>query len=373
MEQKKDRLKSLDILRGFDLFLLVGLQPVLWQLCAHPQTRFGTALRTQLDHAVWQGFNCWDIVMPLFLFMSGITIPFAFAKYHNKLERKGFSLWWKIVKRFFLLFLLGWIVQGNLLAFDCHQFRIFSNTLQAIAVGYLVATITYLFLKPRWQIILATVFLISYWVVFATIGHNNYSPTDNIACLIDNAVLGRFKDGVVWQNGQWTFSQDYTYTWILSSLNFCVTVMLGTFAGLILRYPFSPKNKIKYLSFIGFGLIAAGLLLSLNQPIIKRLWTSSMTLFSGGICFVLMALFFYVIDVKKWEKPFTWLKIYGMNSIAAYVLYETVNFRSVGQSLLYGTAQFLGDYYPVLIEATQVGIVFGILLLLYKNNYFIKI
>ena len=149
--------------------------------------------------------------------------------------------------------------------------------------------------------------------------------------------------------------------------------MLGTFAGLILRYPFSLKNKVKYLSFIGFGLIAAGLLLSLNQPIIKRLWTSSMTLFSGGICFVLMALFFYVIDVKKWEKPFAWLKIYGMNSIAAYVLYETINFRSIGQSLLYGTAQFLGDYYPVLIETTQVGIVFGILLLLYKNNYFIKI
>lgn len=371
--KQKERLNSLDILRGFDLFLLVGIQPILWRLCQNPKTNIGEILKTQLDHAAWQGFNCWDVVMPLFLFMSGITIPFAFSKYHNKTQKKDSQLWLKIIKRFFLLFLLGWIVQGNLLAFDIQRFRIFSNTLQAIAVGYLVATIAYLYLKPRWQILLATTFIIVYWIIFATIGNNDYSPLGNIAYQIDNATLGRFKDGVIWNNGQWAFAQDYTYTWILSSLNFCVTVMLGTFAGILLKSNYSQTRKLRYLIIIGCLLTVIGLLAGLYQPIIKRLWTSSMTLFSGGICFLLMAIFYYIIDIKKWERPFSWLRIYGMNSIVAYVLYETINFRSIGQSLFYGTEQFLGEFYPVLIETTQVGIIFGILFLLYKNNIFIKI
>ncbi|MBR5469072.1 MAG: DUF5009 domain-containing protein [Paludibacteraceae bacterium] len=373
MKQKAERLNSLDILRGFDLFLLVGLQPILWRLCETPQTWFGHLLKTQLDHATWQGFHFWDIVMPLFLFMSGITIPFAFAKYRNKTTKKDSQLWIKITKRFFLLFLLGWIVQGNLLAFDIQKFRIFSNTLQAIAVGYLIATICYLFLKTHWQIILATTFLSSYWIVFATFGNNDYSPLGNIACQIDNSVLTYFKDGVIWNNGQWTFSKDYTYTWILSSLNFCVTVMLGTFAGILLKSSYTSKNKLKTLTAIGISLVIIGLIISPYHPIIKRLWTSSMTLFSGGICFLLMALFYYMVDIKKWIKLFSWLKIYGMNSIVAYVLYETINFRSIGHSIFYGTEQFLGQYYFALIELTQVGIVFGILLLLYRNKIFIKI
>ncbi|MBO7255295.1 MAG: DUF5009 domain-containing protein [Paludibacteraceae bacterium] len=373
MKQKAERLNSLDILRGFDLFLLVGLQPILWRLCETPQTWFGHLLKTQLDHAIWQGFHFWDIVMPLFLFMSGITIPFAFAKYRNKTTKKDSQLWIKITKRFFLLFLLGWIVQGNLLAFDIQKFRIFSNTLQAIAVGYLIATICYLFLKTHWQIILTTTFLSSYWIVFATFGNNDYSPLGNIACLIDNSVLTCFKDGVIWNNEQWTFSKDYTYTWILSSLNFCVTVMLGTFAGILLKSSYTSKNKLKTLTAIGISLVIIGLIISPYHPIIKRLWTSSMTLFSGGICFLLMALFYYMVDIKKWIKLFSWLKIYGMNSIVAYVLYETINFRSIGHSIFYGTEQFLGQYYFALIELTQVGIVFGILLLLYRNKIFIKI
>lgn len=371
--KQKERLNSLDILRGFDLFLLVGIQPILWRLCQNPKTNIGEILKTQLDHAVWQGFNCWDIVMPLFLFMSGITIPFAFSKYHNKTQKKDSQLWLKIIKRFFLLFLLGWIVQGNLLAFDIQRFRIFSNTLQAIAMGYLVATIAYLYLKPHWQILLATSFVFIYWIIFATIGNNDYSPLGNIAYQIDNATLGRFKDGVIWNNGQWAFDQNYTYTWILSSLNFCVTVMLGTFAGILLKTTCSQTHKLRSLIVIGCTLIIIGLLLNITHPIIKRLWTSSMTLFSGGICFLLMAIFYYVIDIKKWDRPFNWLKIYGMNSIVAYVLYETINFRSIGQSLFYGTEQFLGEFYPALIETTQVGIIFGILFLLYKNNIFIKI
>ena len=127
------------------------------------------------------------------------------------------------------------------------------------------------------------------------------------------------------------------------------------------------------LGVIGAVLLIIGFVWSSQMPIIKRLWTSSMTLFSGGICFLLLAVFYYVIDVRKIQKPFLWLRIYGMNSIVAYVLFELVNFRSVGTSLFYGLEQFSENLYPFFIELSQVGCVFGVLFFMYRRNYFVKI
>lgn len=372
MTKPQQRLVSLDVLRGADLFFLVALQPLLWKLCEAYQSPFSLALKAQIDHVAWQGFSVWDIVMPLFLFMSGITIPFAFSRY-KKGEPKNVSLWLKIVKRFFVLWILGCLVQGNLLSFDIYRFRIFSNTLQAIAIGYLVASLLFLFFKTKWQIVVASLLLIAYWAVFYCFGDNDFSPIGNIAYRIDNVVLGRFKDGVFWKNGEWFFSDSYTYTWILSSLNFSATMLLGTFAGSLLKTSISENRKTLLLGVIGAVLLIIGFVWSSQMPIIKRLWTSSMTLFSGGICFLLLAVFYYVIDVRKIQKPFLWLRIYGMNSIVAYVLFELVNFRSVGTSLFYGLEQFSVNLYPFFIELSQVGCVFGVLFFMYRRNYFVKI
>ncbi len=372
MSFQQQRLVSLDVLRGADLFFLVALQPLLWKLCEAYHSPFTTVLKAQIDHVAWQGFSAWDIVMPLFLFMSGITIPFAFSRY-KKGTNKDIRLWLKIAKRVLILWLLGCVVQGNLLAFDISCFRLFSNTLQAIAIGYLVSSVLYLFFKIKWQIIFALVFLLIYWALFYFVGNNDFSPIGNIACQIDNVVLGRFKDGVFWENGQWFFSESYTYTWVLSSLNFSVTMLLGTFAGVLLKSSISEKRKSLFLVIIGVVLILLGLVWSLQMPIIKRLWTSSMTLFSGGICFLLMAVFYYLVDVRKVQKPFLWLRIYGMNSIVAYVLFEAVNFRSIGKSLFFGLEQFSVNFYPFFIELSQVGCVFFLLYFMYKRNYFVKI
>jgi predicted acyltransferase len=259
------------------------------------------------------------------------------------------------------------------LSFDIYRFRIFSNTLQAIAIGYLVASLLFLFFKTKWQIVVASLLLIAYWAVFYYFGDNDFSPIGNIAYRIDNVVLGRFKDGVFWKNGEWFFSDSYTYTWILSSLNFSATILLGTFAGSLLKTSISENKKTLLLGVIGAVLLIIGFVWSSQMPIIKRLWTSSMTLFSGGICFLLLAVFYYVIDVRKIQKPFLWLRIYGMNSIVAYVLFELVNFRSVGTSLFYGLEQFSVNLYPFFIELSQVGCVFGVLFFMYRRNYFVKI
>ena len=107
------RLASLDILRGFDLFLLVFLQPVLVSLGACVDSSVMNAVLYQFDHEVWEGFRFWDLVMPLFLFMTGVSMPFSFSKYER--EENRWFIYKKVLRRFVILFLLGMVVQGNLL------------------------------------------------------------------------------------------------------------------------------------------------------------------------------------------------------------------------------------------------------------------
>ena len=130
----KERLESLDILRGADMFLLLFLGPVLRAVAKV----FGlVSLNGQLSHVEWEGFATWDIIMPLFLFLSGITVPFSLAKYKGKVTPDR-SFYLKLLKRFCMLFFLGWIVQGNMLFLDWKIFHPYANTLQSIAIGYVV-------------------------------------------------------------------------------------------------------------------------------------------------------------------------------------------------------------------------------------------
>lgn len=367
----KDRLLSLDILRGLDLFLLVFFQPVLVALAQLLDFPWLHIIADQFDHEVWEGFRFWDLVMPLFLFMTGISMPFSFSKY---LEMPNKSvIYRKIIRRFLLLFVLGMVVQGNLLGLDPNHFVFYSNTLQAIASGYLIASMLFLHFSIRNQILCAFILLILYWLPMTFCG--DFTPLGNFAEKVDRIVLGRFRDGVYWtSDGLWHFSPSYNYTWIWSTLTFAVTVLLGSFAGTIIRSErMFPKKIVKHLFSIGIILVAAGLLWHFQMPIIKRLWTASMTLFSGGLCFVLMALFYYWIDYKHHHRGLLWLRIYGMNSIALYMLGEVINFRCIVSSVSYGLESYLEDYYSVWLSFGNYFIVFLILRWLYQHNLFLKV
>ena len=351
----KERLESLDILRGADMFLLLFLGPILRAICKVAPD--GAAwLSTQMQHVGWEGFAVWDIIMPLFLFMSGITIPFSMAKYREGLRPDG-KFYLKLLRRLFLLFFLGWIVQGNLLQWDWKTFHPFANTLQAIAVGYVITALLFVHLKPKWQIVAAILLFAAYWIAFAYTGMNT-NPQDNVAMAVDKAVLGCHRDGVEWaaDGVSWRFMKRYQYTWVLSSLNFAVTVLMGCFAGQILK---SDKNKpakrALFVAITGTALVAAGLLLSPVFPIIKKIWSSTMTLYSGGICFILIGLTYYIVDVRKWRKGLSWLKIYGMNAITAYVIGELLKYNTLPQAI--GNAL----------------LVMALLIIMYKKKLFIKI
>lgn len=357
MSQSSQRLASLDILRGFDLFLLVFLQPVVVAIGSVWCPGWMESVLYQLDHEVWEGFRYWDLVMPLFLFMTGAAMPFSFAKY--KATGGNFALYRKIGRRFLILFLLGMVVQGNLLGFDFNRIYFYTNTLQAIAAGYLISALIILNCKLRTQIILTGLLLAVYSLPMHLLG--DFTRNGNFAGMIDAAVLGRFRG-------------DPSYTWIWSSLTFGVTVMLGTFAGTLIRSQcFSGRRKALLLAAIGVGLVIAGWLWGFSQPIIKRLWTGSMTLYSGGWCFLLMALFYWWIDVCGHHRGLDWLKIYGTNSILAYILGEIINFRSIAVSLTYGLAPRLGDFYGAWLTFCNSLILFFILRYLYRRHLHLKI
>jgi predicted acyltransferase len=151
--------------------------------------------------------------------------------------------------------------------------------------------------------------------------------------------------------------------------------MMGCFAGQLLysEEKSVTARKAWMLAGIGAALIVAGLLMSPWFPIIKKIWSSSMTLLSGGICYLLMAVTYYLIDVRKCPLEMKGIASFGMNSIAVYMIGQKVKFTSVSQSLLFGLEQFTGAYYPLVIAAGNALILCFIIRVMYRYKIFLKV
>lgn len=373
------RLLSLDVLRGFDIAVLVLIQPVLLSVLTAAEPAGGTfwhAVAVQLDHSRWQGFTFEDLIMPLFMFMSGITIPFSMSRYRSGRAKADPRFYRRLLRRFVVLWLLGMFVQGNILDLDWRTLKLYSNTLQSIAVGYVAVALLHVLCSRRVQNIVVALCFLAYIAVFAIWGGMDFTPFTNVAERIDRSVLGTFSDGGYWDCGVWKWNTDYNYSWILSSLNFIVTVYLGCLAGRILHDgEVKPMARFRRLVVWGVVLVAAGLALDPLIPIVKRLWTSSMTLFSGGLCFLLMALFYYCIDVRGWRRGLGWLRAYGMNSLVAYCL-TAIDFASVVDTFLHGLRQWTGGYnIGYYVNVQTIGgalIIFLIIRYMYKHGIFLK-
>ncbi|MBQ2032752.1 MAG: DUF5009 domain-containing protein [Alistipes sp.] len=377
----KKRLESLDVLRGADLFFLVALGPIVGAINSATKSEWLGKQMWIFSHVEWEGFVPWDMIMPLFMFMAGATIPFALAHYRSTentatSSSKSKALW-RIAKRVVVLWILGMMCQGNLLALDPNRIYLYTNTLQAIAVAYAIAALMFLFTRLRTQIITAILLLLTYWAAmeFITVdgfGGGAYSPEHNLAEWVDREVLGRFRDHATVETGEVVWKPWYHYTWILSSLTFGVTGLCGMFAGRIAKSTMEEKKKLYWFFGAGIAMVAVAKIWGIWMPIVKIIWTSSMALFAAGISFILLGICYYFIDYKGYRKGLTWLKVYGMNSIAAYTLTQIINFRSIPQSLFFGLKQYIGEYYNLLITFSQIGIIFLILLIMYRKKIFLK-
>ena len=363
---KFERLASIDVLRGFDMLFLVGLGDILRRFFKAISPDGLQSLQYQLSHADWIGFTAWDIIMPLFLFTAGLSMPFSFDKFIKQGHSKG-QLYGKIIKRFCLLFLLGWIVQGRLLDLSLDTFHVYCNTLHAIAFGYLITSLIILNIgKLSMQLIAGVLLVVVYGLLMTFVpvpgfGSGVFTPEGNLAIYIDHAVFGRFDDGT-------------QYTWLLTSLAFGATVFSGYYAGRILKQPLEHHQRLKLLSFIGIGLIIGGLLWSLQMPVIKKIWSCSMVLFSSGICYLLLALSYLLTDKLKIDSWWTrGLRMLGLNAITAYLLYNVCSLDRVARYWVHGLEQYVGDFFPFCVSLCQFGILFFIIWHLYKYKIFLKV
>ena len=162
MEKKKlNRLESLDVLRGFDLFCLVVLEMVLHPLAHAIDMPWFNSFMWGFSHVEWEGFSTWDLVMPLFLFMAGVSMPFSLSRYKDMPDKM--AVYRRIGKRVLLLWVFGMMCQGNLLALDPDRVYLYSNTLQSIAMGYLIASLLFLHVRIRVQIGIAAALLLIFW------------------------------------------------------------------------------------------------------------------------------------------------------------------------------------------------------------------
>jgi len=360
------RVMSIDALRGFDMFFIIGGERIfasLHDIFNSPTTEL---IRTQLTHVKWEGFRFEDLIMPLFLFIVGVVMPYSFEKRRLAGQSKT-RLYLHVLKRTVILFILGMIAQGHLLEYDISKLHIYSNTLQAIAAGYIIAAIIMLNLGIRWQIAVTGILLLLFWALMMLVPFPGRSegvlmPDSNLAIYIDRIIFGPFIDGT-----------DPPYTWLLSSITFACTVMLGVMAGHLLRSDKVDIRKVLWLLITGAGCIVAGLLWSLCFPIVKHIWTSSFVLYSGGICFILLALFYLVIDVlgfRRWAFGFV---VIGMNAIAVYMAVHIVNFHNIGGVFVEGLEKYTGNWYPFIHSLAGFAIVWLILWWMYRKETFIKI
>ncbi len=361
-----ERIAAIDALRGFDMFWIVGGQELALAAGAWFSSPRPKWLEYHLEHVEWEGFSAWDLIMPLFLFVVGAAMPFSISR-KAELGQPTAELYGKMIRRFLILWVLGMIVQGNLLEFNPSTLHLYSNTLQAIAVGYLVAGIVLLNVGVVGQIAFTAAMMIGFWLLVTRVpfaGHaaGVLEPNANVAMAVDRYVLGPFRDGT-------------TYTWVLSGMTFAATTLLGVFAGHVLRANWSQATKFIVLCLLGVASLAGGYAWAtwLDFPIIKHIWTSSMVLWAAGWSYLLLALFYLLIDIVGWRRWAFFFMVIGMNAITIYVAWHLLPFEQISEGLVGGLARHLGAAGPTLVAATALGLGWLVLYHLYRQKIFLRV
>jgi predicted acyltransferase len=363
IETQPVRLLSLDALRGFDMFWIIGGQNIVKGLAKVWPGSFSTAVTKQLEHVPWAGLHIYDVIWTLFMFMVGISLSFSIRN-RRRFNESDSRICAHAIKRALILFVLGAAAQGNLLDFSLATLHPFYSVLHGIAAGYLIATIVTLKFRVRGQAIVTALFLISYWILLLNIpvpgvGRGVLTPTGNAAAYIDILLQGRFHFG---EN-----------TWFLSYLGFASSVLLGVLGGELLHSKRSKQIKCATLFGYGAGLLVLGLIWSIWLPIIKLLWTSSFVLVAGGLSCLMMAFFYLIIDVmgySKWAFPFT---VIGMNALVVYMATELFDFRQAGNIFVGHLLTRVGRWDEVLASSAAFGLIWLTLYWMYRTRTFIKL
>lgn len=359
------RLLSLDALRGLDMLVLVGIARIFKALPKLSDNVFFHSLAGQFEHTEWHGFHTYDFIFPLFIFIVGASIPFAIYKR----RQDGFSdkrLYHHIIRRSILLFILGLVYNGSLLDFDFKNFT-FTGVLQRISIAYFFSAILVMNSGYRKQAIIAGSLLVLYWLLMILVPVPGYgagvlTPEGNLHAYIDQLLLpGKLNNGFYDEDG------------LLQQISSIAVCLSGVLAGHWLRSNQPQKRKVLGLLIAGTACILTGLVWNFSFPIIFRLWSSSFAMLVIGLSSTLLALFYWIIDVrgyKKWAFPFV---VAGLNSITIYLAAGLFDFGIIVRIFVHGFIDYLGPLKPVFLALCILAVEWLFLYFLYKKKIFLKV
>jgi predicted acyltransferase len=365
-----ERLLSIDALRGFDMFWIMGGDQLARALARWSGSPTGEVVQEQLQHAKWDGFRFYDLIFPLFLFLVGTVLPFSLGKLRGQGRGAEYR---RIVRRTLLLFALG-LLCNNVLKFEWENLRVV-GVLQRIALCYGIAALISLWMSTRGVAIVLVAILLGYWALMTNVGApgftaGDYSIEGNLAGWLDRHYL----PGKI-------MKPYYGYgdnEGLLTTIPAVGTTLLGVLAGSWLRSARGPWQKVGGLVAAGVSCLIVGVAWGTRFPINKILWTSPFVLVAGGLSLLLLALFYAVIDVLRFRRWAFFFVVIGANAITIFVAPRFIDFEHLATFFLSGTYRLTELYVSanarlVLAAAGVLAAKWLFLLYLYRNRIFLRV
>jgi predicted acyltransferase len=363
-----ERVQSIDILRGFDMFWISGGDHFFEALAIATSWSWAIVFAKQLTHSDWAGFTFYDLIQPLFLFITGITLPLMVERRLARGQTR-WEIFRRLLSRTVLLVILGHLDKNGAVSFDFANLR-FTSVLGRIGVAGLAAGVILMFARPRIQVFWVIGILGAYWALLTFVPAPgqpapSYEQGVNIVDYLDQHVMpGKLRSGNHDANG-----------WF-STPPVVATVLLGALAGAWLLSARSLWRKVLGLLAAGLVLLALGWLWGLQFPIIKHIWTSSYVLYTAGWSCLLLGIFYGIVDGLRWRRwGFPFLLI-GMNPLVIYLLINTglVNFPYIAK-FFFGFSYAHADppMVPVWEALATMAVQFVFLYWLYRRKLFWRV
>ena len=360
----KQRLLSIDTLRGFDMMFIMGFAGLVTAICGLFPGGADSFIAQQMRHVDWNGFAHHDTIFPLFLFISGMTFPFSAAKRCTEDGRP--ALLRRVFSRGLILVLLG-LVYNHVLDLDLANVRI-PSVLARIGLAWMFAALIYMYCSRLGRIIIAVAILVAYNLLLMipapdAAGASALSLEGNIVGYVDRMIMPShlLKQGVFDPEG------------ILSTFPAIVTAMLGQFTGDFVRKPDVSHKTLKMLCAAAV-MLGLGLLWNNSFPINKKLWTSSFVLVAGAYSVAMFAVFYWIIDVNGWTGWTPFFQIIGLNSITIYFAQRIIPFSSVNRFFFGGLAGLCPEpVAKVILAVGYVAICWLFLWFLHKKKVYLKV
>lgn len=378
-----ERIQSIDALRGFDMFWIIGGDALFRALAKWADVPIwsGRCLR-HLEHVEWEGFHFYDLIFPLFLFLVGAVIPFSLESARRRGATRG-AVYGRIVRRTLFLFALGllyngilqlnWLMptEGGHYTVNIHDHLRITGVFQRIAICYGIAAVITLHTNPRARFVVVVAVLVGYWAIL----HFVPNPETGVAGLLTKEHnLGAYLDRTLLPGK--ILEKYYGYgdnEGLLSTIPAIATALLGTLAGQWLALNVEPAWKMVGLAAAGVVALALGEVWGVWFPVIKNLWTSSFVLVAGGWSLLLLALFYGVIDVLRWRAWAFFFVVIGANAITIYVGQKFIDFEYVSKFFFGGAIRFAGTLGPVIAAAGVLLVKWLVLLFLYRQKMFLRV